>query len=135
MTMDHSHTVPLAAGAATSAVEAGGAPAVPRRLRLTRRGRLLLIGLPALGAAAVLMLGAALLVGGLVNEARASTEAPVGVEAREVTVAPGDTLWGIASRIDSEEDTDVVILRIAELNDLDDSTLRPGQRLDVPVGG
>ncbi|GAA3280611.1 LysM peptidoglycan-binding domain-containing protein [Nesterenkonia halobia] len=133
--MDHAHTVLRTAISATAPVGAGATAARTGRLRLTRRGRLLLIGLPVLTAAAALMLGAALMAGGLVNQAQASTEAPVGVEAREVVVAPGETLWDIASEIDSTEDTDVLILRIAELNDLDGSTLQPGQRLDVPVGG
>lgn len=133
--MDHAHTVLRTAASATAPVGAGATAASPGRLRLTRRGRLLLIGLPVLTAAAALMLGAALMAGGLVNQAQASTEASFGVEAREVVVAPGETLWDIASEIDSTEDTDVLILRIAELNDLDGSTLQPGQRLDVPVDG
>lgn len=133
--MDHAHTVLRTAASATAPVGAGATAARPGRLRLTRRGRLLLIGLPVLTAAAALMLGAALMAGGLVNQAQASTEASFGVEAREVVVAPGETLWDIASEIDSTEDTDVLILRIAELNDLDGSTLQPGQRLDVPVDG
>ncbi|WP_010524815.1 LysM peptidoglycan-binding domain-containing protein [Nesterenkonia sp. F] len=133
--MDHSHTALSAGGPETAPVGAGATAAAPGRLRLTRRGRLLLLGVPALAAAAALMLGAALMVGGLVNQAQASTEASVGVDAREVIVAPGDTLWDIASEVDSTEDTDELILRIAELNDLDGSTLQPGQRLDVPVGG
>ncbi|GAB3188181.1 LysM peptidoglycan-binding domain-containing protein [Nesterenkonia suensis] len=100
---------------------------------LTRRGRLLFVGLPALVLLAAALVGLALLVGSFTNLAQASGQEALGVEAIEVTVTPGDTLWSVASRVDSEEDIQVLITRIAELNDLSSSELHPGQTLDVPV--
>lgn len=100
---------------------------------LTRRGRLLLVGMPALVAAALLL--AAVIVAGaaLFNQAQASTAEVGGVEAVEVTVAPGDTLWSIASAATSETDIQQLITQISELNDLDSAQLAPGQVLFVPA--
>lgn len=102
-------------------------------LRLTRRGRLLMFGMPALALLAALMVGIFFLAGSLINHAQASSDDVSGVTAEEITVDSGDTLWGVASEVDSDQEIRVLISQIAELNDLDTSELQPGQVLYVPV--
>ena len=65
--------------------------------------------------------------------AQASSEGAPGVEAVEVTVGPGDTLWSIAGAVGAGEDIQVLISQIAEFNDLSTSELQPGQTLYIPV--
>lgn len=134
--MRHSHTsfsARPAAGAVHGPADLTGAGAERPSLTLTRRGRLLLIGLPALTLLAMALVGLALLAGSFANMAQASSHDAPGVEAVEVTVAPGDTLWSVASALDSGEDTQVLISQIAELNDLSSSELHPGQTLHLPL--
>lgn len=104
----------------------------PSAVHLTRRGRFLLLGLPALAALAVVFLGALMLATSLLNQAQASTGAVPGVDAQVITVDAGDTLWSVAASVDSEEHTQVLIGQIAELNDLEGSEINPGQELFVP---
>ncbi|MDR8017964.1 LysM peptidoglycan-binding domain-containing protein [Nesterenkonia aerolata] len=121
--MRHSHS------SATTAATA----VMPARLTLTRRGRLLLIGMPILLTAVLGLIALGLVAGAAANQVQASEGAPVGVEAEVVDVSHGDTLWSVASRVDSEEDVQTLITQIAELNDLDSSELQPGQQLYIPV--
>lgn len=52
----------------------------------------------------------------------------------ERTVEDGESLWGIAASLNIDScDTEDVVDRIMELNDLDSSTLTPGQSLTVPT--
>ncbi len=102
-------------------------------LRLTRRGRLLMFGMPALALLASLVIGAFFLAGSLVNQAQASSDEVQGVAAEEIRVDSGDTLWGVASEVASDQEIRVLIAQIAELNDLDSSELQPGQTLYIPV--
>ncbi|WP_120004352.1 LysM peptidoglycan-binding domain-containing protein [Nesterenkonia muleiensis] len=102
-------------------------------LRLTRRGRLLLLGLPAVLAAVALLAAAVFAAAALFNQALASTGAASGVEAEQVTVTEGDTLWSIASAAESDADIQQLITQIAELNDLDSAQLEHGQVLFVPA--
>lgn len=114
-------------GAVRSAAGVRPVPA-QARLRLTRRGRLVLVAL----CAAVLVL-ASVLVSGRAASADAPASAPV-VE-RHV-VASGETLWEIASSISGPgEDVRDVILELAELNGLADSSLVAGQTIVLPVQG
>lgn len=106
-----------------------GAPPLPRNqsVRLTRRGRLVLVGL----LAAVLV---ALTVGwGAARAGVAATDTPQ----RSVTVivARGDTLWSIADDVDPGADRRQVIDRIIRANHLDGARIEPGQRLVVPTPG
>jgi Na+-transporting methylmalonyl-CoA/oxaloacetate decarboxylase gamma subunit len=93
------------------------------RLRLTRRGRLIVL----------LLLSGLLLAAfsmGRVSSQAAGPERPP----RAVVVAPGDTLWSIAATSSPHQDPRVVVQRIAEVNHLDGAALRPGQRLLIPTG-
>lgn len=51
------------------------------------------------------------------------------------TVAPGESLWEIASQYGSGEDPRQVITRIKHYNGLASSTLQPGQQILIPVQG
>ncbi len=94
----------------------------PGALRMTRRGRLVVL------AVALLVV---LLPGAWRAMATAQVEGPSTVA---VTVAPGDTLWGIAAAIDPGADPRALIAEIRELNGLTQSGLVPGQVLVVPAG-
>lgn len=102
------------------------APAPRRRshVRLTRRGRLVVLGLALLVLLVVGMLGAGL--------SGASEQSGPSVPTHPVVVAPGDTLWDLAaaaahggSVLDMEQ-------RIEDLNGLDSAMLISGQRLRIP---
>ena len=95
------------------------APASP--LRITRRGRLVVVALALL---VVLLPGAWRAV------ATAQVEGPTTVA---VTVHPGDTLWGIASAVDPGADPRALIAEIREVNGLTQSGLIPGQVLQGPA--
>ncbi|WP_035782617.1 LysM peptidoglycan-binding domain-containing protein [Arthrobacter sp. H14] len=100
-------------------------------LRLTRRGRLLFLGLP-------LMLLAALLVTmlGIFNSpATASTENPSSATSNvSYTVRPGDTVWTVAEVIADGRDTRDVVQAMMDLNDLETSVIQVGQQLFLPTG-
>ncbi|WP_026554088.1 LysM peptidoglycan-binding domain-containing protein [Arthrobacter sp. 35W] len=97
-------------------------------LRLTRRGRLVLIWLP-LALVAISLLAAAALFS---TPAKAATGSEPIDYATTVTVLSGETLWSIAIEADSSRDTRDVVADIVELNGLSSSVVQPGQRLFVP---
>ena len=102
------------------------APARPRStVRLTRRGRLVVF-LTSL----LLVLGVAfMLAGGAVGTGEAGQPEPTEI----VQVAPGDTLWGIASEIATDGDVRSMMNEIERLNALESAGLSAGQKLRVPV--
>jgi hypothetical protein len=101
-------------------------PATPKRVRLTRRGRLTLV-LTFLTVALALMVpfggwATATLTGG--------SPEPV----RIVEVQPGDTLYGIAGDLAKPGHIREMIHRIQELNSLPGGQIAEGQKLAVPRG-
>lgn len=98
-------------------------------LRLTRRGRLVLVVLPVFAAVlAVLVAWSALMA-----PAKADGEA-VGPGAVEtVTVQPGQSLWSIAEGRVPDQDPRVTISQIRQLNDLESTRVLPGEQLVVPL--
>ncbi|MEV5572966.1 LysM peptidoglycan-binding domain-containing protein [Spirillospora sp. NPDC052269] len=59
---------------------------------------------------------------------------PDGLKVVRVVVRPGDTLWGIAGRVEPGADPRRTVTRILELNGLPDDTLvQPEQRLRAPA--
>lgn len=119
---------PAYAAPALSGLRAGRRSAGRRRraatpaLRMTRRGRLVVLALALL---------VVLLPGAWRAMATAQVEGPTTVA---VTVQPGDTLWGIAADIDPGADPRALIAEIREMNALTQSGLVPGQVLVVPAG-
>ncbi|WP_281859409.1 LysM peptidoglycan-binding domain-containing protein [Salana multivorans] len=95
------------------------------RMRLTRRGRIVVVTL-----AALLGFGIAL---SAERAVATSTVDPVSYET--VYVAPGESLWSIASGIAGERDVRDVVAALEELNGLTSSQLQVGQELLVPADG
>lgn len=99
-------------------------------MSLTRRGRLLLVGVPVLLTAAALMtligfFTAPAMAAGL-NDLRPT-------ETRTVAVPGGGTLWALAAEHAPDRDPRDVVAEIVELNNLGTSTVQAGQRIFVPV--
>jgi LysM repeat protein len=94
-------------------------------VRLTRRGRLVVF-LTSL----FLVLGVAIvLAGGAVGTGSSGEPVPTEI----VQVAPGDTLWGIASDAATDGDVRSMMTQIERLNALESAGLQAGQKLRVPV--
>jgi nucleoid-associated protein YgaU len=93
-------------------------------VRLTRRGVVVVAGAVAVLAAALLLLAWLSAPSG----AAAGTAAPRTVPAT-VTVQPGDTLWGIASRLAPQRDPRAEVAELQQLNSLPGGALVPGQVL------
>ena len=112
----------------TLSLSSAFAPVAARRrssVRLTRRGRLVVF-LTSL----FIVLGVAIaLAGGAVGTGSAGQPAPTEI----VQVAPGDTLWGIASEVATDGDVRSMMNEIERLNALDSTGLAAGQKLRVPV--
>lgn len=118
----------------TQGPQAGGRPGPqtgkPPRLRLTRRGRIVLIGLPLVLLAALL-----LSLTGLLNSPAKAADAAGGLSVTEtvsVTVQPGESLWAIAGSVDPARDPRDVIADIVQLNNLENGKVMPGQQLFIP---
>ncbi|UFN46450.1 LysM peptidoglycan-binding domain-containing protein [Nocardioides okcheonensis] len=102
------------------------APARARSsVRLTRRGRLVVF----LTALVVTLVVAVALAGGAVGTDSAGEQVPT----ETITVAPGDTLWDIASGVAVDGDVRDAMTQIERLNALESASLSAGQKLRVPV--
>lgn len=114
-----------AAAATARAAQHGRSSARPERVRLTRRGRVVVL----LGAVAVIF-GMLFTFGPSVVAATQPGEpAPV----RTVTVQPGQTLWDIAAEANPSGDIRDTVYDIADLNALPSAgRLSVGQTLAVP---
>ena len=109
---------------------AGKARAVQPPLRLTRRGRIVLVGIPLILLSAVLITLAGFL-NSPAKAAESATELSV-TPTVSVTVQPGESLWGIAAAVDPGRDPRDVVADIVQLNNLDGGRVMPGQRIFVP---
>jgi nucleoid-associated protein YgaU len=112
----------------TNLQQTAGAPvpnvaASPQGIRLTRRGRLVLLVL--LAAALVALLG--------VTRTAVAWAEPTGPTTRTVVVQAGDSLWEIARTVDPQRDPRAVIAEIEDLNGLNDAPVVAGQALIVPT--
>ncbi|GAA2032975.1 hypothetical protein GCM10009800_18100 [Nocardiopsis rhodophaea] len=109
------------------------APTPAPGMRLTRRGRVVLVS--AVSAAAVAGLSMLFVTSAAVGASAsgASSEASVSDGAPPtVVVRDGDTLWGIAQRVRPGDDPRPAVHDIAKLNDLPSPDLTPGQELVLP---
>jgi LysM domain len=96
--------------------------ATAARVRLTRRGRV------------VVMVFFLLVAGlGLALAATASRAADPAGDTPTAVVLPGDTLWSIAERYVPSRDPVTAVEDIRRLNGLDDYTIHPGQHVIVPT--
>lgn len=109
--------------------KSGGPSAAP--LRLTRRGQIVLIGVP-------LVLLAVLLVSlsGLFNSPAKASDSAADLAVTPtvtVTVQAGQSLWSIAGAVAPDRDARDVVADIVQLNNLSAGTVLPGQQLFVPT--
>jgi len=86
-------------------------------------------GIPLITLAALVVLGALILISPHTANAGNNSQ---GAETRYVTVQSGDTLWDIAQEVDPKTDPRDTMVQISKLNDLQGSTVKVGQRLEVP---
>jgi Tfp pilus assembly protein FimV len=100
------------------------APAKPAPLRLTRRGRIVLVVMPALLA----------LSGALLAAAPGVAEAAPRQSSHTVVVGTGDTLWAIAERIAPHADPRVTVAAIERANHLRGARVDAGMLLVLPAG-
>ena len=99
-------------------------PITRPQLRLTRRGRLLLVVAVLLAAMVAMVIS-----GGFAAAGReAGTPEPV----RVVQVQPGDTLYGIAGELARPGHVRDMVHRIQQLNSMSGSSLQVGDSLAVP---
>ncbi len=106
------------------------APALPRpssTVRLTRRGRLVVL---VAALAVAFAIGVFVTAAGSVATQEPGTPEPT----RIVQVGSGDTLWGIAADLAADGDVRAVMEEIKHLNALDSGVVQTGQRLVVPAG-
>lgn len=97
------------------------------RVRLTRRGRAVLVLLLAALLLTVFSLGQR-------DTQAAAVGAGSGASApTETIVQPGESLWSVAQRIAPDNDPREVIAQIRRLNDLETSDLLIGQHLLLPT--
>lgn len=99
------------------------------KLRLTRRGRIVV-------GAVVTMLVAALLAAAAVlgaPQAQANSVQSQPDAFGYVIVSPGDSLWSVASELDAETDPRDLVAEIVRLNALSDSGVQAGQPVAVPL--
>lgn len=94
-------------------------------LRLTRRGRLVMVVSPFL-----MLMVAAVAFG---SSLAATDEAGEPVPTRTVVVGEGDTLWEIAATVAEPGETRDMVHRIIELNALPVGSIQVGQEIAVPL--
>lgn len=104
------------------------APVAVSPIKLTRRGRMLV---STLSFAAMLAISLVSLFGIATASAKASNEASNSTNT-QIVVAPGETLWTIAARVNPEIDPRAVIDQIMDLNVIEGSNVYAGQVLLVP---
>lgn len=118
-------TVTSIAQAPSTRVAAAPRPAAAGQVRLTRRGRLVV-----LGAALLVALLVSIALGGGSMATEESGERPA---TEVVVINEGDTLWGVAASVAEDGQVRSMVHEIRELNNLDSSVVSLGQRIHVPA--
>ena len=104
-----------------------GSSTNPSGVRLNRRGRL---------ARTFVVLSLAVVLASVFGlKAGAGTTDAVGAPTSfiEVTVAPGDTLWSLASRMADGGDVRAMVDEISTVNSLATAELQAGQKVRIPL--
>lgn len=107
-----------------------GSSDVDPRLRLTRRGRIVLIGMPLILLTALLCS-----LAGFLNAPAKAADSAGDLSLTPtitVTVQNGESLWAIASQVAPHRDPRDVIVDIVQLNNLEARKVMPGQQIFVP---
>ena len=100
---------------------------VPSGIRLNRRGRL---------ARTFVVLSLAIVLGSVVSaKAGAGTDAAPQLAGSfiTVTVAPGDTVWSLATRLAGGNDVRALVSEIISVNSLASVDVATGQKLRIPL--
>jgi LysM repeat protein len=119
--------VPVLSGPVVAAPGRTAGAVAPHRLRLTRRGRIVLAVLAVIAVCGLFVAGAS------AAQASGRTAAHGGPStAEQVVVQPGDTLWSIAQGADPNADARTVVQEILQANRLTTASITAGQRLWVP---
>lgn len=120
--------IPVAAERVRPAAVPGARPVGHRApqppLRLTRRGRVVLVLLPAVVALSSAFVG--------VSAPFAQAD-PTATTTRAVEVRAGDTLWSIAERLAPARDPRDVVAELERANHLPGAVVLAGSRLRVPA--
>ncbi len=122
-------TISLNATKAQTLINQGfqGSSTNPSGIRLNRRGRL---------ARTFVVLSLAVVMASLFGlQAGANTSEPVNAPTSyiEVTAAPGDTLWSLATRMAEGGDVRALVDEIATVNSLATAELQAGQKVRIPL--
>lgn len=115
-------------------VPAARARPVRARVRLTRRGRIVVAGL--ITAGMLLVAAVAWLAGTARADASGSgvPSSAVYHSLRSVVVMPGQSLWSIATQYEPTADPSSAIQEIITLNALRNTSVQPGEHLWLPRG-
>jgi nucleoid-associated protein YgaU len=108
-------------------IDLQGFQTIPSGVRLNRRGRL---------ARTFVVLSLAIVLGSVVSaKAGAGTDAAPAAAGSfvTVTVAPGDTVWSLATRLAGGGDVRALVSEIIEVNSLDSVDVATGQKLRIPL--
>lgn len=97
------------------------------RLRITKRGRRVLVGLVAIP------LVVAAFIGALNSGGAAATDSVASNDFSYVTIAQGQSLWDLAEEIAPNADARDVVAEIVALNSLE-GEIQPGQKIALPQG-
>jgi LysM repeat protein len=101
-------------------------------VRLNRRGRLAR-SLVVLSLAIVVASVAGGDAGANTSGDRASSAASSSARYITVTVAPGETLWSLASQLAEGENTHALVADILEINSLSSVDVSTGQQIRIPL--
>ena len=123
-------TISLNATNAQTLINQGfqGSSTNPSGFRLNRRGRL---------ARTFVVLSLAVVLASVFGlQAGANTAETVKTQTSfiEVTAAPGDTLWSLATRMADGGDVRALVDEIATVNSLATAELQAGQKVRIPLG-
>jgi LysM domain-containing protein len=121
-------------GRAQRVVQPGPARQAPPRVRLTRRGRLVVWALATMLVAAVLTPVLLAVTTGAQAANHGAPAAAVRASMQHIVVQPGQSLWSIAQQVQPRADPRVVIQQIIQDNALGSDVVIPGESLWVPGG-
>jgi hypothetical protein len=115
----------------TTAPRSKDASAATPRLRITRRGRLVLTTLVIGPLVTLGVVGG--VVAGLSATSAVATSSSASAEFDYLTINAGESLWQVAERIAPSSDPRDVIAEIVSLNQLPTSSVEAGQRIAIPA--
>jgi LysM domain len=106
----------------------------PGRLRLTRRGRMVVAGLAVIVAAALATLFWISAAGGAQASGAGQPPRAAYRDLTQVVVRPGQSLWSIAAAAEPSADPRIVVQQIMAVNALSGTVVHAGELLWVPRG-